>query len=63
MSEASISPLRKRICDKRDPVRTRIEKVRGRDFCIKRTLITGGHLIKLLRIVSNHPGEHIEPSG
>ena len=56
-------PRRKRICDSREPVRTRIGKVRGLISRKSGPRIALRHLVEGARLVGDDAGEDVEPAG
>ena len=60
---ARMLPRRKRICDSREPVRTRIGKVRGLISRKSGPAIALRHLVEGARLVGDDAGEDVEPTG
>ncbi len=58
-SVRSALPMRKRICDRREPRRTTIGKVRG-EISDRAAVIASRDLVEFLRAIGNHAGEDIE---
>ena len=51
-----------RNCTRREPVRTRTLKARGRDLGIERPLVALADAVELAALIGDDPGEHVEPA-